>query len=145
MCAWAHRETTRHLVICKSENVPRSIPRGQINSSTSVVSGKQIPQLIYAFAAWHSHVQGYSWNLPSASNPFSTFYFFSYSSYPFSFSLSLSHSCTSSFKSPPLFSPISPLFFCSCCLSFTDGVTWGHGSYAKQSSNKCRAPTMKIA
>lgn len=90
MCAWAHRETTRHLVICKSVNVPRSIPRGQINSSTSVVSCKQIPRLIYAFAAWHSHVQGYSWNLPSASNPFSTFYFFSYSSYPFSFFLSLS-------------------------------------------------------
>lgn len=68
-------QTHRHLVTCKSETIPHCTPRGQINSSTSVVSSKQIPRLIYSFAAWHSHVQGYSWNLPSPSNPFSIFLF----------------------------------------------------------------------
>lgn len=115
--------------------------RGQRNSSPPVINGKQISYLIWCFAAWCCRVQSCSQNLPSAFNPFSIFPFFlAYSIFSLSFALSTTFSF-----SPSSLQPVSLFFLCSCCLSFTDGVTWGNDGYAKHSSNECKAPTMKMA
>lgn len=80
---WSHIPQLMHHTVHK---------RGQINSSTLVICGKQISYLIYCFAAWHCRVQGCSQNLPSAFNPFSFFpFFFSYSADLLSLAYSLNH------------------------------------------------------
>lgn len=73
MCARAYKTYTDTWPHINSVNAPYSTHWGQINSSTWIMFGKQMPYLIYCFAVWHSWVQGVSWNLPLASNPFSIF------------------------------------------------------------------------
>lgn len=133
MCARAYKTYTDTWPHINSVNAPYCTHWGQINSSTWIMFDQQIPYLIYCFAVWHIWVQGVSWNLPLASNPFSIF-FSSYLS-----SLSLARYPPFSFQCLLLpLTPISLFFFCSCCLSFTDGMTCGDGGYAKHSSNECR-------
>lgn len=97
---------------------------GQINSYTWVAFSKQISYLIYCFGSRES-AETCPMPLTLLSLICRCSCLLSLSSY-FSDAFVLPH-------------PISLFFFCSCCLSFTDGMTCGNGGYAKHSWNKCRA------
>lgn len=103
-----HTEIRRHMVTYSiTQWMHNIVHRGQTNSSTWIVFGKQIPHLIDCVRQQNS--RGYSWNLPSASNPFSIFLFLFLFSLSYPSSLSLALSPTFSFQS--LFLPFNHLSF----------------------------------